>query len=61
MGRFLQISSASLVAALILAAPARADTKAGVDAWTRGDFPAAVRAWQAEAGKGDADALYNLG
>lgn len=45
----------------ILAAPALADTKAGVDAWTRGDFPAAVKAWEAEAALGDADAIFNLG
>lgn len=40
---------------------ARADTKDGVDAWTRGDFAGAVREWQAAAAKGDSDALYNLG
>jgi TPR repeat protein len=45
----------------ILSAPLLADTKAGVDAWTRGDFAGAVREWQAAAGKGDADALFNLG
>lgn len=42
-------------------AGARADTRDGVDAWTRGDFSGAVREWQAAAAKGDADALYNLG
>lgn len=42
-------------------AAALADTKDGVDAWTRGDFPGAVREWQAAAAKGDSDALYNLG
>ena len=54
---------AAILAALgaILSAPALADTKAGVDAWTRGDFPTAVREWQASAAKGDADALFNLG
>lgn len=46
---------------VILAAPAWADTKAGVDAWTRGDFATAVKEWQAEAAKGDADAIFNLG
>ena len=34
---------------------------AGVDAWTRGDFPAAVKEWQAGAARGDADAQFNLG
>lgn len=47
------------VAALI-AAPALADVKAGVDAWARGDYPAAVREWQAAADKGDADGEFNL-
>lgn len=57
----------SLIAALmlgsgvILSAPASADTKAGVDAWTRGDYAAAVREWEAQAPKGDADAVFNLG
>lgn len=46
---------------VILALPAAADTKAGVDAWTRGDYPSAIREWQAAAALGDADALFNLG
>lgn len=61
MGRTSAFSLGALVGALILAAPVQADTKAGVDAWSRGDFAAAVREWQAEALRGDADALYNLG
>lgn len=48
-------------AAIALASPILADTRTGVDAWTRGDFPAAVQAWQVEASKGDADAMFNLG
>ncbi len=51
----------ALFAVFGLAAPAAADTKAGVDAWSRGDFTAAVQSWEAEAARGDADALYNLG
>jgi len=47
--------------AFVLAAPAAADTRSGVEAWTRGDFSTAVKAWQAEAAKGDADAMFNLG
>lgn len=43
-----------------LAAPAFADVKAGVDAWTRGDFPAAVQEWRDPAAKGDPDAQFNL-
>ena len=38
-----------------------ADVKAGVDAWARGDFPAAVKEWEAPASRGDADAQFNLG
>lgn len=34
--------------------------KAGVDAWSAGDYDAAVKAWQGPASKGDADAQYNL-
>lgn len=45
----------------VLSAPAWADTKAGVDAWTRGDYTGAVKEWEAEAAQGDADALFNLG
>ena len=41
--------------------PASADVKAGVDAWTRGDYPSAVKEWQGPAAKGDADAQYNMG
>ncbi|MFN3516001.1 MAG: SPOR domain-containing protein [Novosphingobium sp.] len=47
--------------AILLPAAAKADTKDGVDAWTRGDFAGAVREWQAAAAKGDSDAIYNLG
>lgn len=49
------------LALLGLAAPLAADVKAGVDAWTRGDYAAAVRVWQGPAAQGDADALFNLG
>ena len=54
----------SLIAGLALlgvAAPLAADVKAGVDAWTRGDYPTAIRSWQGPAAQGDADALFNLG
>lgn len=50
-----------LAAALLPTTVAFADVKAGVDAWARGDYPAAVRQWQAPAAKGDADAQFNLG
>ena len=38
-----------------------AAVRAGVDAWTAGNYQAAVKAWQGPAAKGDADALFNLG
>ena len=50
-----------VTAALVLAAtPAFADVKAGVDAWSRGDFNAAVAEWRGPAVAGDADAQFNL-
>lgn len=50
-----------LIAGLLVAAPALADTKDGVDAWERGDYKAAVDQWRAAAAKGDPDAMFNLG
>lgn len=47
-------------AALVSAIPARADVKAGVDAWAAGDFQRAIAEWKGPAAKGDPDALYNL-
>jgi uncharacterized protein len=46
---------------LALAAPALADVKTGVDAWSRGDYPAALKEWRPLAINGDADAQFNLG
>lgn len=48
-------------AGLVATVPAVADVKAGVDAWARGDFPAAVKEWEGPASRGDADAQFNLG
>lgn len=47
-------------AALVVAAPALADVKAGVDAWSRGDYAAAVREWREPAAQGNPDAQFNL-
>lgn len=47
-------------AAMGAAVPAQASVKDGVDAWTRGDYAAAVNAWQGPAQAGDADAMFNL-
>lgn len=38
-----------------------AAVRAGVDAWSAGNYDAAVKAWQGPAAKGDPDALFNLG
>jgi len=51
--------TAAVLAALV-AVPAMADVKAGVDAWSRGDYTAAVREWEGPAGAGDPDAMFNL-
>ncbi|RXZ65522.1 SPOR domain-containing protein [Pelagerythrobacter rhizovicinus] len=46
--------------ALAIAAPALADVKAGVDAWSRGDYAAAVREWREPAAQGNPDAQFNM-
>ena len=53
---------AGVTLALMLCAgtPLLAGVRDGVEAWDRGDFAAAVKEWQKDAGKGDADAAYNL-
>lgn len=67
MARFMTAGSkkavfagAALAGAVLAAAPALADVKAGVDAWTAGDFARAVVEWQGPASAGDPDALFNL-
>src|SRR4051812_45002186 len=48
--------------AAVLAAPLSAQSvKAGIDAWQRADYPAAVAIWRPLAEGGDADAQFNLG
>lgn len=59
--RSLGISLMVAAAAVLPAGAALADVKAGVDAWARGDYPAAVREWQGPAERGDPDAQFNLG
>lgn len=44
----------------LMTGPALADVKAGVDAWSAGDYTRAVVEWQGPAAAGDADALFNL-
>ena len=50
-----------LALASMLAAPAHADVKDGVDAWQAGNYQAAVAEWRPLAIAGDADAQFNLG
>jgi len=52
--------AAALVGAPALAAGPAGNVKAGVDAWTRGDYPAAIEQWRGPAENGDADAQFNL-
>jgi hypothetical protein len=49
------------LAALLWGGAAWADVKAGVEAWSRGDYAAAVHEWEGPAAAGDADAMFNLG
>ncbi len=56
-----RISMAAIGAALLLCgSPAFADVKAGVDAWSKGDFAGAVKQWRDPATRGDADAQFNM-
>lgn len=55
-----KIALAALALSLV-ATPAVADVKAGVDAWSRGEYEAAVKQWRDPALKGDADAQFNMG
>ncbi|MEO6151681.1 MAG: SPOR domain-containing protein [Croceibacterium sp.] len=53
-------ATALLLLAGAAAVPALADVKGGVDAWSRGDYTAAVSQWQGPAEAGDPDAMFNL-
>ena len=63
MGRnSVKFKLALAVAAMTLAVqPALADVKAGVDAWSRGEYDAAIKQWREPALKGDPDAQFNMG
>jgi uncharacterized protein len=45
----------------VIAAPATADVKAGVDAWSQGKYDVAVKEWREPALQGDSDAQFNMG
>lgn len=49
------------LATCLVAVPALADVKAGVEAWAQGDYRKAVEEWRPAAIAGDADAQFNLG
>ena len=55
-----RLATLGLIATL-WATPVLADVRAGVDAWSRGDYAAAVKEWRQPAINGDADAQFNLG
>ncbi|MEP7349290.1 MAG: SPOR domain-containing protein [Sphingorhabdus sp.] len=61
---FATIGTAAIAAAIAFAfvsQPVFADVKAGVDAWSRGEFEGAVKQWREPALKGDPDAQFNMG
>ncbi|WP_390586590.1 SPOR domain-containing protein [Erythrobacter sp. MTPC3] len=58
MARSILYASAALCA--VIAIPAQADVKEGVDAWSAGDYQRAVSEWNGPAEAGNADALFNL-
>ncbi len=49
------------IATILSSNPALADVKAGVDAWSRGDYAMAIKEWRGPAIAGDADAQFNMG
>jgi TPR repeat protein len=54
------VLGAAALAVLATGGAARADVKAGVDAWARGDYAVAVHEWEGPASVGDPDAMFNL-
>jgi uncharacterized protein len=59
--RFAAKAAIASLALMVAAQPLLADVKAGVDAWTRGEYDKAVKEWRDPALKGDADAQFNMG
>ena len=53
--------AAGTLALLALSAPLGATVRDGVEAWSRGDYAAAVAEWQGPAEAGDPDAMFNMG
>lgn len=59
MGRLAGWTAAAAI--MMVAAPAAADVKAGVDLWAKGDWKGAIDQWRQPAIAGDADAQFNMG
>ncbi len=55
-----KLALATALLAIAVPAPAQS-VKAGIDAWQRADYPAAVAIWRPLAEADDADAAFNLG
>ena len=62
MNRARTLAAAVALSAMTMAtaAPAQADVRAGVEAWARGNYDAAIREWREPAAAGDPDAQFNL-
>jgi cell division septation protein DedD len=56
-----RVIAGAILAAHFLVSPALADVKAGVDAWQRGNYTAAIAEWRPLADAGVPDAQFNLG
>ncbi|WP_379547956.1 SPOR domain-containing protein [Qipengyuania sp. DSG2-2] len=60
MARSSALGAALLALCIAVPTPALADVKAGVDAWSAGNYAAAVAEWRGPAASGDADAQFNM-
>lgn len=61
LGSHLSKITIAALALTIMSQPAAADVKEGVEAWSRGEYDAAVKQWRDPALKGDPDAQFNMG
>ena len=61
LSRFSLLAVAVMLAGAASAAAEAKTVRAGIEAWQRSDFAAAVAIWTPLAEKGDADAAFNLG
>lgn len=59
--RFSFLAAAAMAAVAASAAAGAKTVRAGIEAWQRSDYAAAVAIWTPLAEKGDADAAFNLG